>query len=203
MEKLGLCSRRINKKTYQIIKTIIQDLTSGLRRVIQNVFILGEGCFSRIVELSASLIMIRKTICVMQLFRSFVISEDHSVKECTIAHLIWQTFNFSKKEFKKIMTDGREIGSIWRTNTFIGITMICHELFLALGMIVSTGKNSSKMLATLMYLQKEDSYLSLNGEEKEWAIWVIQNRKEFWDACATAFLLRNPKGLRVHRRTPF
>ncbi|WP_034549927.1 glycoside hydrolase family 13 protein [Carnobacterium funditum] len=187
MKNGELASAQEINKNLPNIKNYIQDLTSGLRRVNPDVFILGEAA-SADVELAVTYTDPKNDMC--DAIISFMLfPEDHSVKDARLP-LNMQHSILDKKEFKKIMTEWQE-----KLDPFGGPTLYWnnHDMPRAVSRFGDDSQyreNSSKMLATLMYLQKGIPFI-LNGEEIGMCNLSHTNPQEFETPGATAFYAKS------------
>ncbi|WP_373471394.1 glycoside hydrolase family 13 protein [Carnobacterium alterfunditum] len=143
------------------IKNYVQKLTMDLRKVKKDVFILGEAA-SADVDLAFEYANPESNMC--DAVVSFLIfPEDEAMKDPRLPFNM-QSSRLDRKAFKKIMND-------WQTkmNPTGGPVLYWsnHDMPRAVsrfGNVEQYRDNSSKMLATLMYLQHGIPFI-YNGEE--------------------------------------
>ena len=169
------------------IKNYIQDLTSALRKVNPNVFILGEAA-SADADLAVDYTDPKNDMC--DAIISFMLfPEDHSVKDARLP-LNMQHSILDIKEFKHTMIEWQN-----KLDLFGGPALYWnnHDMPRAVSRFGNENHyrdNSSKMLATLMYLQKGIPFIYY-GEELGMCNLNRTNPRDFETPGATAFYAKS------------
>ncbi|SEL11161.1 alpha-glucosidase [Carnobacterium iners] len=169
------------------IKNYIQTLSSELRKVNPTVFILGEAA-SVDADLAVTYTDPKNDMC--DAIISFMLfPEDHSVKDSRLPFNMQHAI-LDKNEFKKTMTEWQE-----KLAPFGGPTLYWnnHDMPRAVSRFGDESyyrDNSSKMLATLMYLQKGIPFIYY-GEELGMSNLKHENAQEFETPGATAFYAKS------------
>lgn len=165
------------------IKNYIQKLTSELRKANPTVFILGEAASAN-ADLAVTYTDPKNDMC--DAIISFMLfPEDHSLKDPRLP-LNMQHAVLDKKLFKKTMKEWQE-----KLSPFGGPALYWnnHDMPRAVSRFGDESQhrdNSSKMLATLMYLQKGIPFIYY-GEEIGMSNLRHENPKEFETPGATAY----------------
>lgn len=143
------------------IKNYVQNLSNDLRKVKEDIFILGEAASAN-VDLAFEYTKPESNMC--NAVVSFLIfPEDETMKDPRLP-LNMQSSRLNKKAFKEVMVD-------WQTkmDPYGGPILYWNNHDMArvvsrFGDVEHYRDNSSKMLATLMYLQQGMPFI-FNGEE--------------------------------------
>ncbi|MGB3160970.1 MAG: alpha-glucosidase [Carnobacterium sp.] len=169
------------------IKNYIQNLTSGLRKEKPDIFILGEAA-SADANLAFTYTDPKNDMC--DAIISFMLfPEDHSVKDARLPFNMQHAI-LDKDEFKKTMIEWQE-----KLDCFGGPTLYWnnHDMPRAVSRFGDEKlfrDNSSKMLATLMYLQKGIPFIYY-GEEIGMCNLRHENPQEFETPGAVAFYAKS------------
>ena len=179
-------AQEINKNLPNI-KNYIQDLTSALRKVNPDVFILGEAA-SADADLAVNYTDPENDMC--DAIISFMLfPEDHSVKDVRLP-LNMQHSVLDIKEFKHTMTEWQN-----KLDPFGGPALYWnnHDMARAVSRFGDEKHyrdNSSKMLATLMYLKKGIPFIYY-GEELGMCNLNRTNPRNFETPGAAAFYAKS------------
>lgn len=182
-----LVSAQLINENLPNIKNYIQDLTSALRKVKPDVFILGEAA-SADADLAVTYSDPTNDMC--DTIISFMLfPEDHSVKDPRLPFNMQHAI-LDKKQFKQTMSEWQK-----KLDPFGGPALYWnnHDMPRAVsrfGDDTNYRENSSKMLATLMYLQKGIPFI-LYGEEIGMRNLIHTNPQEFETPGATAFYAKS------------
>ncbi|MEG0289722.1 MAG: alpha-glucosidase, partial [Carnobacterium sp.] len=182
-----LVSAQLINENLPNIKNYIQDLTSALRTVKPDVFILGEAA-SVDADLAVTYSDPQNDMC--DVIISFMLfPEDHSVKDPRLPFNMQHAI-LDKKAFKKTMVEWQK-----KLDPFGGPALYWnnHDMARAVsrfGEVENYRENSSKMLATLMYLQKGIPFI-LYGEELGMQNLYHTNPHDFETPGATAFYAKS------------
>ncbi|SDQ12294.1 alpha-glucosidase [Carnobacterium viridans] len=143
------------------IKNYVQKLSMDLRKVKEDVFILGEAASAN-VDLAFKYTHPENEMC-NAIISFMIFPEDESMKDPRLPFNM-QSSRLNKKAFKEVMTEWQD-----KMDPFGGPVLYWNNHDMArvvsrFGNVEQYRDNSSKMLATLMYLQKGIPFI-FNGEE--------------------------------------
>lgn len=143
------------------IKNYVQKLSMDLRKVKEDVFILGEAASAN-VDLAFKYTHPENEMC-NAIISFLIFPEDESMKDPRLPFNM-QSSRLNKKAFKEVMTEWQD-----KMDPFGGPVLYWNNHDMArvvsrFGNVEQYRDNSSKMLATLMYLQKGIPFI-FNGEE--------------------------------------
>lgn len=143
------------------IKNYVQKLSMDLRKVKEDIFILGEAASAN-VDLAFEYTDPANNMC-NAIISFLIFPEDESMKDPRLPFNM-QSGRLDKKAFKKVMNEWQN-----KMDPYGGPILYWnnHDMARALsryGNLEEHRDNSSKMLATLMYLQKGIPFI-YNGEE--------------------------------------